>query len=61
MVRPISSTTDARDPRVLLGLAVDLEGGAAHLALAVHTWHGLQLVQRVLEALQPSRCGVEAA
>lgn len=61
MVGPVCGAADPRDPGVLLGLAVDLVVGAAHLALAVDPRHGLQLVQRVLEALQPSRGGVEAA
>ena len=62
LVRPVSGAADAGDAGVLLllGLTVDLEGGAAHLALAVHARHGLDLVQWVLVALQPARGGVEA-
>jgi hypothetical protein len=37
-----------------LGEGVDLEGGAAHGALAVDARHGLEPVHGVLEALEPS-------
>ena len=62
LVGPVGGTAHAGDASVLLllALAVDLEGGAAHLALAVHAWHRLDLVQWVLEALQPTGGGVEA-
>lgn len=61
LVGPVGGTADAGDASVLLlALAVDLEGGAAHLALAVHARHRLDLVQWVLEALQPTGGGVEA-
>ena len=62
LVGPVGGTAHAGDASVLLllALAVNLEGGAAHLALAVHAWHRLDLVQWVLEALQPTGGGVEA-
>ena len=62
LVRPVGGAADSGDAGVLLllGLTIDLEGGAAHLALAVHARHGLHLVQRVLVALQPAGGGVEA-
>lgn len=62
LVGPVGGTANAGDASILLllALAVNLEGGAAHLALAVHARHRLDLVQRVLEALQPTGGCVEA-
>jgi hypothetical protein len=62
LVGPVRGAADAWDASVLLllRLAVHLEGGAAHLAVAVHARHGLDLMHGVFEALQPAGGGVEA-
>jgi hypothetical protein len=54
--RPICSTASSRNAAdILLGLCIDCVSCAAYFTSAVDPWHRLDLVQRMLVALQSPR------